>query len=212
MLVAVSGASRLFIGKPKRGGVDDMERNYEVSSASIGGSPREGNVVVRLPAGEMGKEKSCLLKMAGVRIQWAAPGGDAGHPDFEGQVLVKDVRFSRAARVDPGGQVAPTGDFVATLEVSETWTGMVVREMKAHSWGIAGSALLMAATGLAGWLIRRTRKAFRHGWSNPGTACRRGGGARERQDAAESESEEVQGSRMDREPMERPTGEGSPDR
>ena len=94
MLVAVPGASRLLVGKPKRGGgVDAMERNYEVTSAAIGGSPKGGNVAIRLTAGEIEKERSCLENVAGVRIQWVGPGGDSGDAGLEGDVIVKDVRF-----------------------------------------------------------------------------------------------------------------------
>ena len=160
------GLSRLFIGRPKADGdgIDAIEKNYEVSSVVIGGSPFEGAVRVMLQAADMRVEKVCLEKLRGTAIRWELSGGDSGYPDVDGEVVVRDVKFSRAARMESGGEVAATGAFVATLKVSEGAMSMVLREISAHFWGIVGSALLMVFVAVVGWLTRRLRKAMGGTW------------------------------------------------
>lgn len=163
MVLAVPGASRLFVGKPQPGGgVDEMERNYEVTSASIGGSPVQGQVMVRLEPAELQREQGCLEQLKGMSVEWGSPGLDGSQPAHVGDLLVDDVRFLRAERLDRFGRVVPTGDFLVALDVSEPWLSMVVRELRAHVWGILGSALLMAAAGTAGWVVRNRRIVIRH--------------------------------------------------
>ena len=57
------GAHRLFIGKPNADGdgVDDLEKNYEVLSVGIGGSPFEGAVYVMLQVADMRTEKAVVV-------------------------------------------------------------------------------------------------------------------------------------------------------
>ena len=164
----VPGSSRLFIGKPKADGdglgIDAIEKNYEVSSVGIGGSPFEGAVQVMLQAADMRVEKVCLEKLRGTAIRWGRSGGDSGYPDVDGEAVVRDVQFWRAARMESGGEVAATGAFVATLKVSEGAMSMVLREISAHFWGIVGSALLMVFVAVVGWLTRRLRKAMGGTW------------------------------------------------
>ena len=172
----VPGASRLFIGRPKADvdgiGIDAIEKNYEVSNVGIGGSPFEGTVQVMLQAADMRAEKVCLEKLRGTAIRWERSGGDSGYPDVDGEVVVRDVKFSRAARMS-GGEVAATGAFVATLKVSEGAMSMVLREMSAHVWGIVGSALLMVFVAVGGWLKRRLRKAMGGTWIKPNLPSRK---------------------------------------
>ena len=167
------GASRLFIGRPNAGGIDDVEKNYEVSSVGIGGSPFEGAVYVMLQAAGMRAEKVCLEKLRGAAIRWGRSGGDSSYPDVDGEAVVRDVQFSRAARVESSGEVAATGAFVATLKVSESTMSMVLREMSAHFWGIIGSALLMAFTAIGSWLTRRLRKGMGGIWTKPNLPSRK---------------------------------------
>ena len=138
------GESRLFIGKPKADGdgIYEVEKNYEVSSVGIGGSPFKGTVHVMLNEADMRAEKLCLEKLRGTAIRWGRSGGDSSYPDIDGEVVVRDVRFSRAARIESSGEVAATGAFVTTLTVSEGTMSMVFREISAHSWGIVASFLL----------------------------------------------------------------------
>ena len=154
--------SRLFIGKPKANGdgIDDVEKNYEVSSIGIGGSPFEGTVHVLIQAPEMRAEKACLEKLRGTAIRWGRSVGDSGYPDVAGEAVVRNVQFSRAVRMDSSGEVSATDAFVATLTVSEGVMSMVFREMSAHVWGLVGSALLMVLVAVGGWVVRRLRKAM----------------------------------------------------
>ena len=170
-----SGASRLFIGRPNADGdgIDAVEKNYEVSSVGIGGSPFEGTVHVMLQAADMRAEKVCLEKLRGTAIRWGRSGGDSSYPDVDGEVVVRDVQFSRAARMESSGEVAATGAFVATLKVSEGAMSMVLREMSAHVWGIVGSALLMVFAAVGGWLTRRLRKAMGGTWIKPNWPSRK---------------------------------------
>ncbi len=167
------GASQLFIGRPNADGIGDVEKNYEVSSVGIGGSPFEGAVYVMIQASDMRAEKVCLEKLRGTAIRWRRSGGDPSYPDVDGEVVVRDVQFSRAARMESGGEVAATGAFVATLKVSEGAMSRVLREMSAHLWGIVGSALLMVFTAVGGWLTRRLRKAMGGAWSKPNLLSRK---------------------------------------
>ena len=165
MLFSISGTSRLFIGKrgdtEQRGdgaNVDPIEKNYDVTSLTIGGNPLEGNVIVTLPASDMEEERDCLEKLRGVPIQWAVPTGEANYVEGAVEVVVQDVQFFREARLEGSGEITTTGAFLAKLIMSESWISMVFREMKAHVWGIAGSALLMMLAATAGWLMRVVRK------------------------------------------------------
>lgn len=159
MLLSVPGTSRLFIGKPTVGvGVSDLERNYEVTNATIRGSPLEGNVTVRLAASEIERERVCLEKLVGVAIQWAGPRGTPDDQEFEGEVIVEDIQFSRLAQLNSDGDLDLTGAFAAKLKVSESWMSMVLRKMKEHVWEIVGGALLTATLGIVGWPVRRGLK------------------------------------------------------
>lgn len=159
----VPGASRLFIGRPNPDadgiGVKAIEKDYEVSSVAIGGSPFEGNVQVMLEAGEVRVERMCLEKLRGAAIRWDRSIGDPSYPDIAGEVIVRDVKFSRAARLERG-EVVATGAFVATLKVSEGAVAMVLREMRAHFWGIFGSFLLMVCATVGRRLMPSLRRAM----------------------------------------------------
>ena len=170
----VPGVSRLFIGRPNVDGegIDNVEKNYEVSSVGIGGSPFKGTVHVMLQAADMRAEKVCLEKLRGTSIRWGWSGGDSTYPDVDGEVVVRDVQFSRAARMESSGEVAATGAFVATLKVSEGAMSMVFREMSAHVWGMVGSVLLMVFAAVVRWPMRRLRTAMGGTWIKPNSPSR----------------------------------------
>ena len=169
------GAHRLFVGKPNAAGdgVEDLEKNYKLLSVGIGGSPIEGAVHVMLQAAEMRTEKVCLEKLRGTGILWWRSGEDFRHPDVDVEVVVRDVQFSRAVRMESGGEIAATGAFVATLKVSEGAMSRVLRELSAHGWGIAGSALLGILTAVLAWLWKRLRKVMRDAWIKPNLLSRK---------------------------------------
>ena len=62
------------------------------------------------------------------------------------EMVVRDVRFSRAAVVGADGETVETGDTVATLSVSEGWLSTAYRKLKEQIWGVlagmAGTVLL----------------------------------------------------------------------
>ena len=168
MLLAVPGAASLFIGTRGEGeqqsgdaNVRQIEKNYEVSSFTKGGSPLEGNLDVRLPASQMEAEMVCLQKLVGVPIQWPLVDGVPNYAEGIVEMVVRDVQFKREARLDGSGRQILTGAFVARLQMAEGRISMVFRQMKAHFWGIVGgvigSALLMALT----FMARRTKGAGR---------------------------------------------------
>ena len=167
MLFSISGTSRLFIGKRRDtdqrvpdAHVDQIEKNYDVTRLTLGGSPIEGNVIVTLPASDMEEERVCLENLRGVPIQWVPPRGESSYVEGAVELTVQDVQFFREARMEGSGEIAPTGEFLASLKMSETWISMAFREMKAHIWGIAGSALLMMLAATSRWLIRGVRKVI----------------------------------------------------
>ena len=156
---------RLFVGRPKAGGdgIDHIEKTYEVSSVSISGSPFEGTVHVMLQGVDMPTEKVCLERLRGTTIGWGQP-GNSGYPDMAGKAVVRDVQFSRAARLESSGEVTATGAFVAILTVSESTMSMVFREIGAHFWGIVASLLLTVLMALATGLVRRVWKSKAGAW------------------------------------------------
>ena len=160
-LFLMPAGPQLFVGMPNPG--DDsvsIQKNYSVASSTIRGSPHRGEVVLNIPAADMQTDKLCLEKLPGTPIRWEVSNRDTGYAEDSGEVVVRDVRFFHAVRLDPDGSTTLTGDFIARLTVSEGWTAMVFRELNAHFWGIAGSALLMAMTGLMGWFVRRARNVY----------------------------------------------------
>ena len=138
-----------------------LRKNYEVSSFTKGGSPIEGNVIVRLPASQLQPERVCLQKLVGVPIQWPLTDSEPNYAEGVVEMVVHDVQLKRETRLDGSGQKVLTGDFVVALKMSEGRIPMVFREMKAHTWGIVGgviaSALLMALT----FIARRAKGAGR---------------------------------------------------
>ena len=162
MLALVPGVSRLYIGKPEtargRNSITDVEKIYEVASAGISGSPFEGTVLVMLQAADFESEKPCLEKLRGTAISWAS-GDNSAFPDVAGKVVVRQVQFSRAARVGSDGKAVATGAMLATLTVSEGVASMVARQLSAHFWGIVASALFTMGVAIGGRLWRQLRKA-----------------------------------------------------
>ena len=80
-------------------------------------------------------------------------------------MVVREVRFQRAAAIGPDGDPVPTGDTVVKLSLSEGWLSMVYREMRAQLWGIVGGmvaggllTILTVLTSFGGGMLRRVRK------------------------------------------------------
>ena len=77
-------------------------------------------------------------------------------------MVVREVRFARAAVVGTADEPVPTGATIVKLSLAEGWMSMVWREMKAQQWGIAGGivagVLLAVLTRIGGGMLRRIRK------------------------------------------------------
>ena len=169
MLVPVPGAVRLFVGEhgdgPRETGdfsVGKVQRKYPVTKFARSGSPYSGEIVIALPKAVAEAERGCVERLRGVRVKWLKWPGEVGDA-VAADMVVRDVRFSRAAVVGPAGDAVATGDTVAKLSLAEPWTSMVFREMKAQMWGIlggmVGGLVLAILMGTADRMWRRLKRA-----------------------------------------------------
>ena len=167
-LVPVRGAGRLLVGKrddetgPGTTRIRNVERNYPVTSFRRSGAPLEGAIKIKLPHEEMQVERVCLEQLRGVPIAWPTLTDDSADVEETVEMIVQEVRFAAAGEIGPSGEAVATGETVATLALSERWVSMAHRQLKAHRWGVlggmVGSIVLMIATSMGGWAVRRLRK------------------------------------------------------
>ena len=169
MLVPLPGETWLLVGdrgEVSRGtskwSIGNLQRKYRVISNRQSGSPRTGEIVFMVREADAEAERRCVERLRGVAVQWLNRAGDPGIVPNAGEMVVREVRFARAAEMGPAGEPVETGDTVVKLSLAEGWISMVWREMKAHRWGIAGgmvgTVLLMILTWIGGGMLRRIRK------------------------------------------------------
>ena len=107
-------------------------------------------------------ERRCVGRLRGIVVRWLNRAGDPNNVDGAGKMVVREVKFARAAVVGPAGDTVETGDTVVKLALAEGWTSMVYREMKAHRWGIVGGVvaggLLAILMRIGGGILRRAGK------------------------------------------------------
>ena len=58
-------------------------------------------------------------------------------------MTVREIEFGQGGKLTREGQAEPTQEIVATFRLSESFWAMIVRELKAQSWGLASGAFLM---------------------------------------------------------------------
>ena len=116
-------------------------------------------------------ERRCVGRLRGIVVQWLNRAGDPDVGQNAGKMVVREVRFAKAAVVGPAGDPVETGDTIVTLSLAEGWISMVYREMKTQRWGIAGGivagVLLTVLTSIGGGMLRRIRKLKVLNRSNP---------------------------------------------
>ena len=174
LLVPVPGAVRLFVGDQGdtaagSGGfsVGNVQRSYPVTEFCNSGSPGSGEIVITLPKVVADTERGCLERLRGARVRWLNWPGEVSD-SVAADLVVRDVRFARAALVDPAGEAVDTGDTVAKLSLAEPWKSMVYRELKAQVWGILGGMVgglvltILTAMAVRMWgRLRRKRASDR---------------------------------------------------
>ena len=169
MLVPLPGAAWLLVGE--RGGVrqgtsewsiGNLQRKYPMIRFTRSGSLLAGEIVFTLREADAEAERRCVGRLRGLVVQWLNRAGDPDVVENGGKMVVREVRFARAAVIGPAGYPVATGDTVVKLSLAEGWISMVYREMKAQRWGIAGGmvagVLLTILTKIGGGMLRRVRK------------------------------------------------------
>ena len=144
ILVPLPGAAWLLVGDSgdaSRGtsewSIGDLQRKYRVIRYSRSSSPLAGEIVFMVREADAEAERRCVRRLRGVAVQWLHRAGDPGIVPNAGKMVVREVRFARAAVIGPAGEPVATGDTVVKLSLAEGWIWMAWREMKAQRWGIA---------------------------------------------------------------------------
>lgn len=171
ILVPVPGAARLLVGERRdvEGGMRNVsigtQRNYPVTSFRRSGSPIAGEIVITLQKAVADAERRCMEQMRGIGVKWLNWPGGMREP-VAAEMVVRDVRFARAAVIGPEGDAVETGDTVAELTLAEGWLSMIYRELQAQFWGVVAGIVVTISTGL----VVRAGRRFCRMW----TAVRRG--------------------------------------
>ena len=169
MLVPLPGAAWLLVGGrgDARPGTDDfsignVQSRYPVLTFRRSGSPRVGEIALMLLKAHAEAERRCVERLRGVPVRWLNRAGDPDAVAGPAIMVVRDVRFRRAAVIGSAGEPVATGDIVVKLSFAEGFVSMVWREMKAQRWGIAGGlvsgVLLTILAWIGGGMFRRLRK------------------------------------------------------
>ena len=169
ILIPLPGAAWLLVGERGDEGrgtsewsIGNAQRKYPVIRFTQSGSPVVGEIVLMLREADAEAERRCVGSLRGIVVQWLNRAGDPNNVDGAGKMVVREVKFARAAVVGPAGDPVATGDTVVKLALAEGWTSMVYREMKEQRWGIAGGVvagvLLTILTRIGGGILRRVGK------------------------------------------------------
>ena len=82
-------------------GVEGLQRTYEIRSFSIGGSPLEGSIILRLRTTEMDVERACFEKLKGVQVRLEGNHGEETYQEIPWSMTVDKVIFG--ILVESGG-------------------------------------------------------------------------------------------------------------
>ena len=167
MLVPLPGPGWLLVGErgdARRGTNDfsiDLQRKYPLIRFRRSGSPRVGEIAFILREADAEAERPCVERLRGVVVQWFNRAGDPDAVAGPSKMVVRDVRFARAAVTGPDGESVPTGDVVVKLSFVEGFISMVWREMTAQRWGIAGGLVAGVLLTILAWIGRGTLRRLR---------------------------------------------------
>ena len=169
MLVPFPGAAWLLVGERgdvRRGtsewSIGNVQRKYPVLRFTRSGSPHVGEIVFTLREADAEAERRCVRRLRGIVVQWLNRADDPDIVEGAEKMVVREVRFARAAVIGLAGDPVATGNTIVKLSLAEGWMSMVWREMKAQRWGIVGgmvgSLLLTILTMIVVRMVRRFRK------------------------------------------------------
>lgn len=114
---AASGAGEM---KPEK--IDSV---YDVSTTGV---PLEGGISVKVPPGDFRSQRAWLQKLKGVPIEWIGFDPVSQEMDTAIRTVVEEVRFVPLGKQQGAGtRVIPTGETLARLGVSGTWTSLIRR-------------------------------------------------------------------------------------
>ena len=136
----------------------NIHRKYPVISFTESSSPGVGEILLMLREANAEAERHCVGRLRGIVVRWLKRAGDPNNVDGAGKMVVREVKFARAAKVGPAGDPVDTGDTIVKLALAEGWTSMVYREMKAQRWGIAGGVVAGVLLTIIGGILRRVRR------------------------------------------------------
>ena len=168
LLLAMPQIGVLILGRnygaeDKKGNtkIENLTRIYEVQRFHKSGSPYEGSLIVVLKQDIAENERICLEALTNSEIRWVTVRDAESESEETVDMKVKDVKFSRAGKIEDSGATIPTGETVATITLTEGWWSMAYRKSTEQVWGailgIIGSVLLMAI----GFVGRRVMQNLR---------------------------------------------------
>ena len=132
---------------------------YHVERFSKAGTPLKGQMYIKLKPDVASEERACLETLREIPVRWIVPGNESIDAAETIEMFVQEVRFSREARVDSGGDTIPTGETIASVMLSESWWSMAYRRSKEQIWGaalgFAGSVFLMLLIHIVRKLVTR---------------------------------------------------------
>ena len=135
------------------------EKKYPVYDVSKWGTPFQGSISVKVPPGDFRNQRACLQKLKGLPLTWVDfdPISQEMPPAIH--AVVEDVRFDPLGKLQGTGiRGVPTGEWLATLTVSETWTSLV-RRRPLDSLTLLGVALTLISTVVTLFFRGRTRRS-----------------------------------------------------
>ena len=104
MLVPLPGAAWLLVGE--HGGfrqgtsewsIRNLQRKYPVIKFTRSGSPLVGKIVFTLREADAEAERRCFGRLRGIAVRWLNRAGDPDVVEHAGKMVVREVRFQRAA-------------------------------------------------------------------------------------------------------------------
>ena len=169
VLVPLPGTAWLLVGDrgdvrqaTSEWSIRNLQRKYPVIRFTRSGAPLTGEIVLMVREADAEAERRCVGRLRGVVVRWLNRASDLDIVEGAGTMVVREVRFARAAVTSPTGDLVATGDTIVQLSLTESWISMARREMEAQRWGIVGGmvggVLLAALMFMGGRAVRGVRK------------------------------------------------------
>ena len=137
-------------------GIEGLQRTYEIKNLSLGGSPFQGSIDIRLPNREMDVERTCFNKLKGVQIKGPNDNGEGIYRNDLWEMTVSEVNFGVLVKPQGlSGERVATGETQVTLALSESLVTMALRKSAEHLWALPGSLILLILWAFGGRVLRK---------------------------------------------------------